>query len=341
MVTPRTPSDDVSSVASSRRRLLLGFLISSACLALALRDITLGKVFDVLLTADLWLTSLALMASLMVYVVTAVRWQFLFPPLQRPLLRHLFGALMLAQLVNSVLPARPGAFARAYILRQRDGLGATFVLSTVFVEKLLEGITLVPLLLVLPLFGPWPEWLKGAAMLSETLIVVGLIGLSITWIFRRRLIELLNQFAHRLPSSISAWLVETMRSILEGWNRWSRAGVGWAVLFWSVAVWGMTIIFNYLVFLALGVSVPFSAALWLLVILQLGGRLPSAPAGIGVFHYLTVMTLGLFTVDPSTALGYGILLHALIYLPASVLGAFYLWYKSDSLAAMLTVGHEA
>ena len=62
--------------------------------------------------------------------------------------------------------------------------------------------------------------------------------------------------------------------------------------------------------------------------------MPSSPGSIGVFHYLSVLTLGLFGVEHELALGYGVLLHLVTYLPPSLLGLVYLGRSGYSLSRL-------
>ena len=50
---------------------------------------------------------------------------------------------------NNLLPARLGELARAYLLRRRTGLRKTFVLASIFLERVFDGLALVALILVL------------------------------------------------------------------------------------------------------------------------------------------------------------------------------------------------
>jgi hypothetical protein len=53
-----------------------------------------------------------------------------------------------------------------------------------------------------------------------------------------------------------------------------------------------------------------------------------------VFHYLSVVTLGLFGVERELALSYGVLLHLVTYLPPSLLGVLYLGRYGYSLSRL-------
>jgi uncharacterized membrane protein YbhN (UPF0104 family) len=67
--------------------------------------------------------------------------------------------------------------------------------------------------------------------------------------------------------------------------------------------------------------VPPVAALVLLAVLQVGTAVVSVPGNIGVFHYLTVVTLATWRVPAPVALATAIVLHIVSLGPKVVLGA--------------------
>jgi uncharacterized membrane protein YbhN (UPF0104 family) len=90
----------------------------------------------------------------------------------------------------------------------------------------------------------------------------------------------------------------------------------------------MGMLVNWLVLIALGIPGRFSIAAVLLVLLQMGGRVPGVPASIGIFEALCIIGLGWFAIGPGLGLGYGVALHAVVLLPGLVGGAFVLWRDS-------------
>ena len=69
-------------------------------------------------------------------------------------------------------------------------------------------------------------------------------------------------------------------------------------------------------------------------ITNIGGSIPAAPGGLGLFELIAreVLVLGpLASVDRSVAGGYVIALHAVILLPVIVLGQIILWTSRLSL----------
>ena len=77
---------------------------------------------------------------------------------------------------------------------------------------------------------------------------------------------------------------------------------------------------NYLLFVAFGFELPALAALFLLVVLQVGNSAVSVPGNLGVFHYLTILALAAYGIDRERALAYAIVLYAVALLPKIALG---------------------
>jgi uncharacterized membrane protein YbhN (UPF0104 family) len=97
------------------------------------------------------------------------------------------------------------------------------------------------------------------------------------------------------------------------------------VAFWSVLIWLTAALTNYWVLAALGIVTPPAAALFGLFVLVAGINIPSAPGNIGVFEYLCVLALGVFGVERTAALSFGVLLHVLILLPPALGGLAAIW----------------
>ncbi|OGO76276.1 MAG: hypothetical protein A3K41_06920 [Chloroflexi bacterium RIFOXYD12_FULL_57_15] len=94
---------------------------------------------------------------------------------------------------------------------------------------------------------------------------------------------------------------------------------------WSLIAWMISALTNYLVFLALELALPVWASLLLLVVLQVGIAVPSSPGRIGVFQYLVILTLSIFAVNKDVALGVGIILYLVVYVPMVLIGGYCLW----------------
>jgi uncharacterized membrane protein YbhN (UPF0104 family) len=76
-------------------------------------------------------------------------------------------------------------------------------------------------------------------------------------------------------------------------------------------------------FKAVGVTLPFSAALFLQTLIALGVALPSAPGFFGVFEKFATVGLGIYGVSATQATSWAIGFHILSFIPITLIGMWY------------------
>jgi uncharacterized protein (TIRG00374 family) len=79
----------------------------------------------------------------------------------------------------------------------------------------------------------------------------------------------------------------------------------------------------WLGFLAVGIDLPFSAALFVQTVTGFGVALPSAPGFFGVFEAIAVLTLAVYGVSAALATSWAIGFHILTFIPITLMGAYY------------------
>src|SRR3954465_4004006 len=116
------------------KKILVGIVVSLACLGLVLYGVDWGAVGANLGRVDLPLLSLAMGGMLAAYALMSWRWQQLLAPLVPRAhlgLGGLFAGMMPGYLFNTFFPARAGDLMRAHLLSRRTGLSKTTILATV------------------------------------------------------------------------------------------------------------------------------------------------------------------------------------------------------------------
>jgi hypothetical protein len=166
-------------------------------------------------------------------------------------------------------------------------------------------------------------------------VVAALLGtlLVLFLLFRREwLLSILSRMMSRVAPPLQADIVNRVglafSSLAVLRNQRDNLRLAW----WSAVVWGTAILTNYLVLQALHLPAPPVSALFVLLVVQVGISLPSAPATIGVFEYLCVVALAFFNVEATEALGFGILLHILVFAPPTLAGLLLFWSSGVTLS---------
>lgn len=302
----------------------LGTLVSVACMVWAVVALDWDAVIDALTQANLLWVSIAVLTVLLTILVRLARWMVLLHPRTMGS-QNLLAAMLVGQLLNYFAPARAGDFARAYVLGDVEGESKAWALGTVALEKLWDIWALLILVVLLGFSISLPNWLTVPA---RGLVVLALSALVLSWLFikyRSRATAVVAWGACYLPSKIAVPLNNSVESLLDGFGglRQPRVWVWTAV--WSAVAWGIGALTNHTVFLALGLSLPFSAALMLLAVLQMGIAVPSLPGRVGIFEGLCIVVLALYGVSRDAAFAVGLVLHVVVFVPPILLGLFYAW----------------
>jgi len=292
---------------------------------LAVRDLSVAELRAGFSGVDWILAAAAGVTNAATLFLGAARWQLLFYPDHRPRrFWTLFRGVVIGQMLNIVIPVRVGEVARIYAVAGREQVSKARVLATIAVEKVLDVFVFALAAGVVLAVVALPPALR---VRQEPLWFAAAAGAGALWWLARRPqlgVVALARFFRILPAAWRRRLAEAAEGFLLGLSplESSRAWVPAVLL--SLALVVLAALTNYLMFLAFGLELPVLAALLLLVVLQAGSVPPSLPGRIGVFHYLTVVALGLFAVERAVALSYSIALYAAAFLPKILLGAAYL-----------------
>ena len=310
----------------------LAIIISAVTLILSVRNVAFQDIWSALAKSDsryVWLTLASVVAN---NLAKTIRWKVLFGDSgQKVSLWVIFKALLVGQTLNLIYPARIGDLSRIYIVGDR-GAGRAFTLGTIIVEKILDTLFYALLVLMLVLLIPLPAWMGGWANKSVVVLISASLGATI----------LLMVIAYH-----PAWIIKSLDSLVGFASKrfprlnllraldWVHSGVSSLeilksgkgliyVTIWLVVSWVTALLNNHLALLALGIHLPLTASLLVLIVLQAGISIPSVPGRIGVFEYICVLTLAGFGISQAVALTYGVLLHSIVFIPPTLLGLFFI-----------------
>ena len=326
--SPRIGHARVSSLW--RGRLVLGILLSAGVINWLAKSLDFRQVLLSLQGVNYLWVGLGLLTGLLTLVARVLRWQALLDSKQITASGAL-SPLVLGQLLNLIAPARLGDVGRAYLVTREGYPSQARALGTVALEKLWDIVLLVVLVVGLSLWQPLPAWFTLPAQLTAIGGGVLLAGILALLFLRRHLANGVSGRFSRwsevelwcLPR-VSTWLAGVTGRLLDGLAGLHRPRVMLAAGGWSVLAWFFGALTNLALFKAFGLPFSVGIALFLLAVLQLGVAVPSVPGRIGVFEGLCLVTLALFGVEANMALGYGVVLHAVVLLPPVALGLWWL-----------------
>jgi uncharacterized protein (TIRG00374 family) len=317
-----------------------GLVISLVCLWLAFRGLDLAAVGRALAGARYgWLLPALALYFAGVWL-RAVRWHYLLLPVARLASARLFPVVVIGYMANDILPARLGELARCYILRRRDGVPVAAGLGTVLVERVMDGLTMLVFMAValplLPYSAALYRLLGGAAVLFGAVAVV-LVANVARPALALRLVEVATR---PLPAGPATRLRDLATSFCSGLAALGGAGPILRVFGLSCGAWLLEAGMYFVLMFAFPLTPSFPLAVLTTAVANLGTLIPSSPGYVGVFDLLGRSVLGQFGVPAAPALAYILVVHAVLVVPVSLLGFWYLW-REGGLRLILPAGAAA
>ncbi len=309
--------------------------LSGICLYLALRGIRFVEIQAALSRANYVFLAPAVAIIVAGQWARAVRWGMLFQPRLAIGYARLFSVLNIGYFLSSVLPARIGDVARAYLLGA--GVPGAQALATVIVERALDALTVILLLIVLMPVVPIPSWVAQATMMLGAAFVILVLGMVVATAQRERGLRWLRRGLAWVPWINPDRWVRQAEALLDGMAILQSPWQFPVLLAFSAVLWASAATVNYLVMLGFEMRLSWAAAAFVLCVTALGVTVPSSPGYIGVYHAAVVAGLAVFGVSGAEAVAYALVLHAVNYVVLIVLGILSMWRESLSLAE---VQHE-
>jgi uncharacterized protein (TIRG00374 family) len=290
-------------------------------------------------------------ASLPVYFagiwVRTIRWQYLLRPVKWVRTTRLFPVVIIGLMANNLIPARIGELVRAFILGERERVSKAAALGTIAVDRLFDGLTLIPMLVIAAALVGFNEQFEmdlyfteisvGYDGLAAIMAILFGIGFSMLMVFAFS--ERWRDRADRLlmtvtPARFRPKVEGLASSFFEGLKSLrSPLDLGVALVMSTIS-WTLEATMYWMVGLAFGIHVGFEVFLLSTSAANLAISVLASQGGIGPFEYVTQQTLIAAGVASSTATAYAIGLHALLLLPVIALGLYYLGTMGLSVGEM-------
>jgi uncharacterized protein (TIRG00374 family) len=223
---------------------------------------------------------------------------------------------------NNVLPARLGELVRAGMLVERTGIPIAQALTITFVERLLDGVSILLLLLLASMGATHLDgWIRHLTQVAAVAFAVATVLIVIAVFLPRGLIAATSRITARFGARVHDRAVVWATSIASGASVLRRPKLAARIAVLSVVVWVLESGMFLCLFPAFSLAVAPEHAVVAMAVTNLGILLPSSPGFIGPFHFFCSQALVSFGVPASTALAYAVLVHLAFYVPVTAWGA--------------------
>ena len=308
-----------------------GLLISAFSLFIALRGLQLGDVWGGIRSAEfIWLFPGIIIYFLAVWM-RALRWHYFLRPIKSFPIKELFPIVTIGYMGNNIYPARAGELLRTIVLKQKYKTPIPASLATIIIERVFDGVVMLAFII---LNLPEVINLPGMAAFSNTIQKITLwgsiifVGALIAFIFAATFSEkaqnfILMTFGKLLSEKWLGKLQSVLEKIFFGLHSLSSVSDMVIILLISVIIWLLETGFYWFVMFAFPFRVSFSTLMLLNGVLNILTIIPSSPGYIGTFDAPSIALLTAFGVNPEISASYTLLLHAILWLPITIMGAIF------------------
>lgn len=328
----------------TRWQTVIGAVLTLLLLAWTLRDVQPQALLQQLRGANIGLLLLAALVATAIFPLRALRWVVLLEPIA-PTLRFMdaWRAVAIGMMINNVLPARAGEFARAYALsRETAAVPFASALASIALDRMFDALIVFALMFGAMLAPGFPAGamiagqpataLIGTWGVAVLLVVFGgamLVALR-PEIFRAIATRLVRAARPRWEPRVAGFVQQATEglAVLRSPSRFAR------VICWTVLHWLTNALAFWLAFRAVGITAPFSAALFLQGLVSIGVAIPSSPGFFGPFEAFAKVGLQIYAVPVTLAVTWAVGFHLLSFVPITALGAFYFSRLGLSLSEM-------
>ncbi|HEX8991446.1 MAG TPA: lysylphosphatidylglycerol synthase transmembrane domain-containing protein [Anaerolineales bacterium] len=310
----------------------VGVLISVLFIWLALRGLPLDQFWSAVQSADYWWLVPGVAVYFVAVWVRAWRWHYLLRPIKSIPTQTVFPITTIGYMGNNVYPARAGEVLRAVILKRREGVSISASLATIVVERIFDGVVMLgfvfvnlPELARLTANSGFVGNIQEVAVIGTAVFLGALAVFLLAAMFPAVTVRAGGWFIERLlPERLRPRVTALMHRFLDGLASLRSPLNILMVFLTSVIIWLLETGKYWFVMHAFHFQVSFFALMLMNGIVNLATTIPSAPGYIGTFDAPGIAVLTAYGVPQAIAAGYTLVLHVALWLPITLVGAYFL-----------------
>jgi glycosyltransferase 2 family protein len=323
-----------------RVRTVLILLLTFGLLWFFFRNADMVQVWAEIRRARPGLLLGAVLVTGLTYALRALRWQYVLSPLGETHFSNAFRATVIGFAATFLLPARAGEVIRPVLLARQEGLPATATFATIILERLMDMVTVLALFAVFvltvdPATIPQPAHfarVRAGGLLAAAVGAVALIVAFLAAGHPERLGRWALKVEHVLPARLARMVAKFVESFTQGLGVMRQPRRLLVSLALSVPLWLSIAAGIWLTSLAFHITFPYVGSFLVMTILVVGVAMPT-PGAVGGFHAAYQIAVHSFFGAPDDrAIGAAIVLHAVSFVPVTLLGLFFMARDGLSLS---------
>lgn len=282
---------------------------------LAFRNTEFEKLANDFRKADYTYVILSIIMGYLAFISRGMRWVLLLEPLgKKPNTWNAIHSVTIGYFANLLVP-RAGELARCTALYQTDDIPVNRLFGTVILERVIDFLMLLFLVLLtlilefdllMELFDTAFSATQGSEDNNSGLYIklgiaaFGVIGILTLYLLREKFMM------HPLYQKVR----DFWEGIKEGLKSISQLKSKTPFILHTIFIWLMYYLMVYICVFSLDATKDLSPSSGLLVMIAAGfGMVVPTPGGIGAYHYLVMLGLGVLGVASDDGVSFATLVH--------------------------------
>ncbi|UCH10860.1 MAG: flippase-like domain-containing protein [Fidelibacterota bacterium] len=298
------------------KQFIIGLVLSLGALWLAFRDMEWQAFKEALSQGDIVWIVIASVVLLSAIPLRGIRWRIFLNPIRQVPSRLTSEATIIGYFGNNALPFRLGEILRSYFIARQAQVPITQVFGTVLVERIVDMLSILILLLLLPFVGAVPEALRQPILWVVIICVV--LAVVAIWLARR---------TEGVPF-IKGRLKPVLDNLQLGFTSLRQGRHYLVLLLATLGIWLFYLLNIHIAQYAMGIRLSWAETYLVLVTTTLVLLVPAAPGFVGTFHAAVILAyVNILSIDLARAQAMAVVLHAIGYIPFTIIGAI-LYFRS-------------
>jgi uncharacterized protein (TIRG00374 family) len=311
-------------------QIITGLACTFFCLALALYRVQLGSVGFALAHANPAWIGAAIAAYAINLSLRTRRWQIILHPVAAIPYRVVGRALLVGYGLNTIMPARLGELFRAEFFKKSFGLSRVWALTSIVIERLFDGLTVVTCLGLGLLLTATTR--QGADVVIDVLAMGGaLFGAILLAVFCFSGSTISRFFSRFRGLSAQLGMVQRGFGILRTWRTLEIAIL-------TLIIYVPDALSLWFLVKAVGLSLGFADMLVLVGLASLSTLVPSGPAFLGTLQFAYALAIEFAGGSRAVGIAAATLAQLCLLLPVALVATGMLVHGSGQLLSSMLKG---
>ena len=301
---------------------LIGLLISLVFLYLSLRKVEFNDILQIFRHSDPSTIVYIILIAFAGRLIQTYRWYILLRFTEKRNLKDTFNYLNIGYLINNVLPARIGDFAKSYLLANKLKVSKTDTLASVIVERLFDLTGMGSLFILALLILSLPSYAFQGGLILLLICFAGFSGLILLAKSNSRLTHFQNKYESK---KILNWILVKTNKISVYSIFLTNIKLTLGLFGLTILVWFTYLFSGYIIIEDLHASqFSWQTATLSLLFISISFLIPSTPGNLGVYQYACILAFEVTGVGYSKeeALVFSLISQLPVYFLSIFLGLF-------------------